>query len=346
MKKVLAAQALEVDPMDYFDEKKKVFSNIPVFPQISEEEIQEAIDQSIDPDAFAGEIARILDYSKKTNSFVNDTDFIICLVNWHKCPELSQLLSIMREWAFRNEGGGVGENDYDQFDLLDKMEQLIILDTQADSIIGTIIGGYRYMVHDADSYSTGPMGEYFYFSDQWRSEKWIELGRSFINPWYQKRHQRLSFDLVLHGLGFIYANNMDARGYFGKITLYNVYERQGADRFFLAVGEQYMRQSEDMYVKPEERIPEGTLTREQMEMLDRDVFKGLFYLLRKDYQINLVPIMAVYNRMTPLNKMYYFGAFKHYSFGESIEMGIAIAFEDIYEGIIEKFARPYMKIDE
>lgn len=343
MRKVLEAKPLNVDPMDYFDEKKKVFANIPVFPQISEEEVEEAIKASIDKDAFDKEIERILAYSKKKNSFVKDTSYIICLVNWDRCPELSQLLSIMREWAFRNEGGGVGENDYDEFDLLEKMQQLIILDTEAESIIGTIIGGYRYMLHDADSYKTGPMGDHFNFSEKWKREKWIELGRSFINPWYQQRHQRLSFDLVLHGLAYIYAHNMDAKGYFGKITLYNVYERQGADRFFLAVGKKYFRQSDDMQVVPEERIPEGELTPEQIEMLDRDVFKGLFYLLRKDYQINMVPIMAVYNRLTPLSKMMYFGAFKHHSFGESIEMGMAIAFEDIYEGIMEKFVQPYLE---
>ena len=52
--------------------------------------------------------------------------------------------------------------------------------------------------------------------------------------------------------------------------------------------------------------------------------------------------MAVYNRMTKLTNIYYSGAFKHHSFGDSVEMGIAIAFDDIYDVIIEKFAKPYM----
>ena len=342
MRKVLVSEPLIVDPMDYFDEKKKVFKNIPVFPFITEEEIKSAIKESIDDKKFIKEIERIIEYSKKKKSFVNDTSYIICLINWDNCPELSQLLTIMREWAFRNEGGGVGYNDSDEFDLLDKMEQLIILDTEADSIIGTIIGGYRFMVHDRASYATGPVGAHFEFSENWKSETWIELGRSFINPWYQQRNQRLSFDLVLHGLGYIYAQNRNAIGYFGKITLYNVYERQGADKFFLAVAQKYYRQCSDMQVKTEEKIQEGELTKEQIEMLDKDVFKGLFYLLRKDYQLNLVPIMAVYNRLTLLSKMYYCGAFKHRSFGDSIEMGIAIAFEDIYDGILEKFVNCYI----
>lgn len=343
MKDVLKAAALSVDPMDYFDEKKKVFNTIPVFPLLSEEEIKAAIEESIDEADFQAEIKQILESSKEENAYVVDTTYVICLVDWFTFPQLIQLLTIMREWAFRNEGGGVGQNDYDKFDEHQQMEQLIILDTEAESIMGTIIGGYRYMVHDAKSYKEGPVGAHFDFTEKWKGEKWIELGRSFINPWYQQRHQRLSFDLVLHGLGYIYANNMDAQGYFGKITLYNVYERQGADSFFLAVGKNYMRQTDDFYVVPSEKVEEGELTKEQIEMLDKDVFKGLFYLLRKDFQINLVPIMAVYNRMTKLTNMFYTGAFKHYSFGDSIEMGIAIKFEDIYEGIIEKFAKPYMK---
>ena len=342
MKKVLVAKELEVNPMDYFDEKKQVFRNIPVFQSISEEEIIGAIEESINKEEIDKEIKEILSQSKESNNYVTDTTYIISFIDWKTYPQLIHLLTIMREWAFRNEGGGVGCNDFDEFDLLDKMKQLIILDTEAESTIGTIIGGYRYMVHNSESYSTGPVGAHFNFSDKCKSEKWIELGRSFINPWYQKRNQRLSFDLVLHGLGFIYANCQDARGYFGKITLYNVYERQGADRFFLAVAKKYFRQSDDMYVMENDRIPEGELTKDQIELLDRDVFKGLFYLLRKDYKINLVPIMAVYNRLTPLSKMAYFGAFKHTSFGDSIEMGISIAFEDIYDVIIEKFAKPYM----
>lgn len=342
MKKVLVAKPCAVNLADFFDEKKEVFLTIPVFPFLNEIEIQKAIDDSIDIKAFNKEIENILKQSISENKFVKDTTYIICLINWFKSPQLIQLLTIMREWAFRNEGGGVGCNDFDDFDVLEKMQQLIILDTEAESVIGTIIGGYRYMVHDKESYSTGPVGDHFQFSDKWKSEKWIELGRSFINPWYQQRHQRLSFDLVLHGLAYIYAQNMDARGYFGKITLYKVYETQGADKFFLAVAKKYFRQSQEMYVREGERVSEGILTTEEIETLDKDVFKGIFYLLRKNYKINMVPIMAVYNRMTDLSKMHYFGAFKHYSFGDSIEMGIAIEFEDVYEGIMEKFVKPYI----
>ena len=345
MKRVLEAKPLDVDPMDYFNVKKQIFSNIPVFPSISEEEVHTAITHSIDPAKFDQEIQIILEDSKARNNVVKDTTYIICLIDWHTSPELIQLLTIMREWAFRNEGGGVGYNDSDDFDHVPKMEQLIILDTEAESIIGTIIGGYRYMVHDADSYQNGPVGAHFSFSEKWKQEKWIELGRSFINPWYQSRNQRLSFDLVLHGLGYIHAINPDAEGYFGKITLYNVYERQGADKFFLAVGQKYFRQNKDMVVHDQERIAEGKLTEKQIEMLDKDVFKGLFVLLRRDYKINMVPIMAIYHRMTKLSNMYYCGAFKHRSFGDSIEMGIAIEFKDIYEGIIEKFARPYFGVE-
>lgn len=97
-----------------------------------------------------------------------------------------------------------------------------------------------------------------------------------------------------------------------------------------------------MWVNPDEKIAHGVLTDEQLAILDRDVFKGLFLLLRKQFHINIVPIMAVYNRMVDLDKMHYFGAFRHYSFGDTTEVGIAIAFEDIYPIIKEKFANHYL----
>lgn len=51
--------------------------------------------------------------------------------------------------------------------------------------------------------------------------------------------------------------------------------------------------------------------------------------------------MAVYNRMTGLDKMLYFGAFRHHEFGDTTEVGIAIRCADIYDVIKEKFIEPY-----
>ncbi len=339
---LLKAEALDSDPKDFFDSKRSMYEIMPVFPFLDEETIRKQIKHVINLDAFKAEVEDISEKAKKEGSIIQDTSYIISLVAWNDYPELIQLLTIIREWAFRNEGGGVGDFDTDEFDDLVEMKQLMILNPNYDEPLAAIIGGYRYMEHHAASYSQGPVGAHFEFSDKWKDELWIELGRSFINPYYKERERKQSFDYVLHGLGYIYAKNPKYKGYFGKVTLYKIYEITGADSFFLASAKKYWRADENVKVVEGEKVAEGVLTEKQKELLEVDIFKGLFLNLRKEYQVNIVPIMAVYNRMVDLEKMHYFGAFRHKSFGDTTEVGIAIAFDDIYPIIKEKFANHYL----
>lgn len=343
MKDILTAQPIAADKADYFDEVKRVYNPIPVFPFLSEADIDAAVSAIIDTDTLAREIQALTAQAQAHHATIADTGYIICLIKWHEYPELIKLLTIVREWAFRNEGGGVGSLDYDEFDLRPETEQLIILDPHYTEAKGCIIGGYRYIIHRAETYAQGPMGAHFQFSDRWKSEQWIELGRSFTNPYLKKHDKRPSIDYVLHGLGYIYARYPESAGYFGKVTLYHIYEEQGADAFFLAAARDYFHPSQDVWVLPSERVAEGTLTTEQKALLDKSIFKGLFYILRNDYQLNLVKIMAVYHRMTPLHKMHYFGAFRHAAFGNTTEMGIAIRYTDIHDVVKDKFVTPYQQ---
>lgn len=338
---LLKAEPLNVNPADYLDNQKQLFETIPVFPFLDEQTILMEIDSAIDTVLLKEEIKQIHQIAEREESIIQDKNYIISLVDWHSYPEIIRLLTIIREWAFRNEGGGVGDYDTDEFDALPEMKQLMILNSDFENPIQCIIGGYRYMEHTATSYQNGPIGAHFEFSENWSKQKWIELGRSFINPYYKERERKESFDYVLHGLGYIYSKNPQYKGYFGKVTLYKIYETQKADQFFLAVAKKYFKENPDLWVSPDEKVHEGKLTEQQASILDRDVFKGLFLLLRKQFKINIVPIMAVYNRMVDLDKMHYFGAFRHKAFGDTTEVGIAIAFDDIYPIIKEKFANQY-----
>lgn len=342
MEKFLFAKPLSVNIQDYYDSDRKIYKTCPVFPFLSESDIDKVIKEYIDRSALMKEIKQIKETAVKERAIIDNTGFIIGLIEWNKYPELIKMLTIIREWAFRNEGGGVGGLDHDKYDLESEMMQLIILNPNYSNPIGVIVGGYRYMMHHETSYERGPMGDHFEFTNDFKKEFWIELGRSFINPYYKEREQKKSFDYVLHGLGYIYAKNKHAKGYFGKVTLYEIYELTEADHFFLAVAKKYWKDSQIMQVMESERIEEGKLTNEDIEVLDRDVFKGLFFQLRKRFHINIVPIMAVYNRMVDLDKMHYFGAFRHEEFGNSTEVGIAIEFDNIYNVIKEKFANQYI----
>ncbi len=340
-KNILKADFINSNKEDYFDAIKKLYRPVPVFPFLSENEIEGAVKALIDPKAFDLEIKELQEKSKGNKSTIANSNFIICLVKWNEYPELIKLLTIIREWAFRNDGGGVGSIDYDEFDLRPEMEQLIIIDPSYEEIKGAIVGGYRYVIHNRDTYTKGPMGAHFQFSEKWLMQTWVELGRSFINPYFQIRNKRKSFDYVIHGLGYIIAKNPHAEGLFGKVTIYSVYEEQGADRFFLNVGKNYFTQTDDIWVNEEERIEASEFTPAQKELLDKGAFKGLFYILKNDFHVNLASIMAIYNRMTDFHKILYYGAFRHYKFGNTMEVGIAVKQSDLYEVIKEKFMDPY-----
>lgn len=341
MKYVLQTNEIQPNKEDFFDEQKKVYNPVPVFPFLTEGEIDEGIAELVDIEVLKLEITTLAEQSKSKNNSIEGTSFIICLIDWYEFPEMIKMLTIMREWAFRNGGGGVGSNDYDKSDLRPEMKQLIILNPEYEDIKGCIIGGYRYVIHNRDTYREGPMGAHFDYSEKWLDEVWIELGRSFINPYFQNTSKKSSIDYVLHGLGYIHANFPETIGYFGKITLFNIYEQLGADAFFLGAAKDYFGKTEDIWVNEDERVPEGELTEAQRKILDRGTFKGLFYILKNDYKVNLVPIMAVYNRMTDLENMYYYGAFRHKEFGNTTEVGIAIHCDDLYDVIVEKFIAPY-----
>lgn len=341
MKHILKAEAVKVNREDYYNERKRIYMPIPNFPFLSEAQIDEAIATLINPAAFAEEIKTLHQKSEGTRSTIVNTNFVICLINWTDYPELIKLLTIVREWAFRNDGGGVGSVDYDDFDLRPEMMQLVIIDPDYEEIKSALIGGYRYAIHNRETYSKGPMGAHFQYSENWLNETWVELGRSFINPYFRLKQQSRSFDYVIHGLGYILAK-FDVKGYFGKVTLYNIYEQLEADKFFLTVMKNYVTLTNDIWVNEDERVPESELTEEQKELLDKGAFKGLFYILRNKYHIQLVPIMAVYNRMTEFSKILYFGAFRHFEFGNTTEVGIAVNSEDLYPVIREKFIQPYI----
>ena len=89
-------------------------------------------------------------------------------------------------------------------------------------------------------------------------------------------------------------------------------------------------------------MEEGKLTLNQKTLLSKGIFKGLFYLLRNDYNLNIPRIMAVYNRMTRIENIMYFGAFRHLSFGNTTEVGIAIKSKDLYDIIRSKFIKAYV----
>ncbi|MBR6774364.1 MAG: GNAT family N-acetyltransferase, partial [Bacteroidales bacterium] len=122
-------------------------------------------------------------FVRKTNFGHNE----IYIVNAHNAPNTMREIGRLREWAFRESGGGTGKSiDIDEFDTRDEayFEQLIVWDPKEKEILG----GYRFINCDKlkkknNGQVDTPTSELFYYSDEFIDNYLpytIELGRSFI----------------------------------------------------------------------------------------------------------------------------------------------------------------------
>jgi len=265
-----------------------------------------------------------------------DGKHAIVLTNYDESPNMVLLLGIIREFAFRNIGGGTAKIDLDSLDFNSSMQQMIVFDlaeVEQKNFIWMIYGSYRFKVcRTKEDYAAGSVGDYFDFDEQFTSETRGELGRSLINPLYMGK----SFDPVLFGLSYLKVINPEMVGFFGKITLYKQYELLGADKYFLGVASTYWngRDRHLVRVKPGLKVEEGLFLRTDYDQYERSMLRGLHVNLGKYFGLNVPPIMAIYDRIIELRKISYFGAFRNSEFGGSTEVGISIHFKDLKESII------------
>ena len=78
-------------------------------------------------------------FVRKTNFGNNE----IYIINAHNAPNTMREIGRLREWAFRESGGGTGKSiDIDEFDTMENpYRQLIVWDPDHEKILG----GYRYI---------------------------------------------------------------------------------------------------------------------------------------------------------------------------------------------------------
>lgn len=142
--------------------------------------------------------------------------------------------------AFRAAGGGTGLSmDIDEYDTMENpYKQLIVWNPEAEEILG----GYRYILgtdvrfdeHGAPVLATSHM---FNFSDRFVKEflpTTIELGRSFVTLEYQSipvpgARGYLLWIICGTDLGALTVVMPNVKYFFGKVTMYPSYHRQGRD---------------------------------------------------------------------------------------------------------------------
>lgn len=330
---------------------------IMVFDPVDEKIIQQVIDRLFArPKAIHAltreiefALARVHTPQQHAGMLTPDHKHAIVLTDYEESPYLVLLLGVIREFAFRKIGGGTADIDLDQLDYSCLMRQLIVIDLDAyerRDLIRIIYGSYRYKIcTNRKEYEEGSVGQYFEFKDAFVQEHRGELGRSLINPLYLGK----SFDPVLFGLAYLKVIHPSLVGFFGKITLYKQYELLGADTYFLGVAKRFWagREREVVRVKPDLialHVAEADLPTEDLHSLQKSLMRGLHFNLGRRFRLPLPPVLAIYDRITGLNNLSYFGAFRHKEFGDSTEVGMAIHFEDLKPSILDQYILPTQAI--
>lgn len=288
---------------------------------------------------------------RKTNKGGNE----IYVITHFDSPVIMQEIGRLREYAFRDAGGGTGEEvDIDKFDIAEiPYKQLIVWDTDAK----IILGGYRFIncfeaPYDSEGNIILATSELFNFSEKFVKEYipyTLELGRSFVHPSYQSSKAGakalFALDNLWDGLGALTVVNSRIKYFFGKVTMYSHFHTEARNLiqyFFL----KYFRDKENL-VTPKNPF-EFNIDVEKM----RKIFTGSDF--REDYKIlvqavrlygeNIPPLFNAYMNLSPSMKT--FGTVLHRAFGNVLETGIILKVDDIYVVKKDRHIETYLRTKE
>lgn len=260
-------------------------------------------------------------------------------INANNSPNIMLEIGRLRELAFRNAGGGTGEEiDTDECDYGEKSyQQLIVWDPKRKEILG----GYRYILgKEAPVDENGKIvlstSSLFNFSEKFLKEYMpytIELGRSFVQPNYQStnagRKGLFALDNLWDGLGALTIIHPDLKFFFGKVTMYPDFNRKARDMvlFFL---KKYFSDSENL-VTPIIPIKAETSDDEMEKFFSGKDYQENYKLLSQNVRAlgeNIPPLINSYMSLSPTMKT--FGTAINSHFGEVEETGLIVTIKDIY----------------
>ena len=296
-----------------------------------EEEIIQPIDKQL--------LKRELTLDKQLR-MTNKSHNEIYVVTAQNAPNVMMEIGRLREEAFRTAGGGTGKSmDIDEFDTMENgCRQLIVWNPENEEIIG----GYRYLFGedwkvDASGQPILATSHMFHFSEQFMKDYapyTVELGRSFVSLGYQNVRKNtksiFALDNLWDGLGALTVINPKCKYFFGKMTMYPSYIREGRDMILYFLKKHF--EDKDNLVIPIKPLKIDT----PIEKLDRiftaDNFKDDYRILNKKIRelgFNIPPLVNAYMNLSPTMKL--FGTAINYGFGDVEETGILIAVDEILE---------------
>lgn len=304
----------------------------------------EKIIAPIDRDLIISELTEDV-FLRHTNKLRNQ----LYLVNHHNAPNVMKEIGRLREEAFRLAGGGTGKSmDIDSYDTADKpFQQLIVWDPEDKEIIA----GYRLIKcneaeRGEDGHIISATAHLFDLSQDFYKNylpKTLELGRSFVQPKYQRGASKkglFSMDNLWDGLGAYVLLNPDVKYLFGKVTMYPHFNRE-ARNLILAFLADYFPDKESLVSPIEPLIKNGELE------AYRETFSGLDYkegyaLLNKEVRSrgeNIPPLINTYMNISGTMKT--FGTSLNHEFGEVEETGILVTVDDIFPARKERHMETY-----
>ena len=283
--------------------------------------------------------------------FLRDTNHAgnkLYIIDNQTAPNVMREIGRLREIAFRAGGGGTGkESDLDAFDLdpAFRYKQLVLWDPDAECVIG----GYRYVLCDEVMYDRFgqpimPSSHLFRFTRRFLQNGFlhtIELSRSFIRPEYQSSENGMkslsALDNLFDGLGgliLLYKGRMEY--FFGKMTIYPSFPERGLGMllYFLrkhfGTWEAELQERFDRMVIPKNPV-RIKMSREFEQIFTADSFPDDYKILKREIQqmgVNIPPLVNTYMNMSPTMKS--FGAGVNDEFGDVIEAGILIKFDEMH----------------
>jgi hypothetical protein len=271
------------------------------------------------------------------------------LVNYHTAPNITREVGRLREVAFRDSGGGTGKAlDLDDYDTSDHpYDQLIVWDPEDQEIMA----GYRLLTcrlgeRDEEGVLKSATSKLFKLSSQMLNDylpKTIELGRSFVQPKYQRNAPRkgiFAMDNLWDGLAAVMTNDPELKYMFGKVTMFPHYNREA--RNIILAFMKYFFPDPDKLVIP--RVP---LVQEEDLLIHYPLFTGLSYkdahrVLHSEVKKRgegSPPLINSY--MSLSSTMRSFGTAENSKFGTVEETGILLAYNDIDPTRLERYTKSY-----
>ena len=262
----------------------------------------------------------------------------IYIITAHNAPNVMREIGRLREIAFREAGGGTGKDcDIDEFDTCENCyKQLIVWNPEAEEIIG----GYRYLEGtkwemNADGQPHLATSHMFHFSEKFLRDYMpytIELGRSFVSLPYQSSRMGakslFALDNLWDGLGALTVVMPNVKYFFGKMTMYPSYIREGRDMILYFL-KKYFDDKENLVV-PMKPLKIETDEKALEALFCEHNFKGDYRILNREIRnlgYNIPPLVNAYMSLSPTMKL--FGTAINYGFGDVEETGILIAMDEI-----------------